>query len=134
MKSMLLLPEDFAVDLPARKRTGLIWTWIFQASTVVGVIALATLLVNITNGAFGYVALQARVDPATLAVNGTPLEQQTKEQLVELAALEALAGAFNKLNKEASLRAPAALQMCTHSWSSASFAMMSSTRGTCGSR
>ena len=100
MKSMLQAPRDYDADLAGRKRRGLIWSWLFQASTVVGVIALATLLLNITNGAFGYVALQARVDPNSLAIDGIPLEQQTKAQLIELLHRKLSTAAFNKLQKE----------------------------------
>ena len=100
MKSMLLSPHDYQVDLPTRKRRGLIWAWVFRASTLLGVIALITLLVDVTNGAFGYVALRARVDPGTLILHGVPLEQQTKEQLADLLRSKLSAGAFNKLQKE----------------------------------
>ncbi len=65
-----------------------------------GVIALVTLLLNITNGAFGYVALQARVDPNSLAIDGISLEQQTKTQLVDLLRTKLSAAAFNKLQKD----------------------------------
>jgi phosphate transport system permease protein len=95
--------EDFRVDLTGRKRSGLIWLWIFQLSTVVGVIALATLLLTIINGAFGYVALEARVHPETLAVDGAPLEAQGKEQLLVLLRSHLSSGAFNKLDNEHSL-------------------------------
>ena len=100
MRSQLLPPQDYQADLPARKRSGLMWARIFQVSTVIGVIALVTLLLNISNGAFGYVALKARVDPGTLAVGGIPLEGQTKEQLTELLRSKLSAGAFNKINSE----------------------------------
>jgi phosphate transport system permease protein len=99
MKSTLVHP-DYRVDLPARQRRGLAWRWIFQVATVVGVIALVILLAHVVNGSFGYVALQARIDPQTLAVNGAALEQQSGPQLVELLRQRLSAGAFNKLNSE----------------------------------
>ena len=34
-----------------------------QASTVVGIVVLMALLLNIMNGAFGYAAVQNKVDP-----------------------------------------------------------------------
>ncbi|HEY2980549.1 MAG TPA: phosphate ABC transporter permease PstA, partial [Anaerolineales bacterium] len=81
-------------------RFGAIWRTIFQVCTAVGILALAALLLTIIDGAFGYVALDARVDPASLAVNGAPLENQSKEQLVELLRSKLSSGAFNKLNNE----------------------------------
>jgi phosphate transport system permease protein len=99
MKEKLANP-NYDVNIKGRNRGGLIWRWIFQASTVVGIIALTALLLNIMNGAFGYVALEARVDPATLAVGGTPLEHQTKEQLISVLKSKLSSGAFNKLEKD----------------------------------
>lgn len=99
MKEKLSNP-NYDVNIKGRNRGGLIWRWIFQASTVVGILALTALLLNIMNGAFGYVALEARVDPGTLAVNGTPLENQTKEQLISVLKANISSGAFNKLEKD----------------------------------
>ena len=99
MKEKLANP-NYNVNIEGRNRGGLIWRWIFQASTVVGILALTALLLNIMNGAFGYVALEARVDPGTLAVNGTPLENQTREQLISVLKEHISSGAFNKLEKD----------------------------------
>jgi len=99
MKEKLANP-NYDVNIQGRNRGGLIWRWIFQASTVVGIIALTALLLNIMNGAFGYVALEARVDPATLAVDGTPLENQSREQLISVLKSKLSSGAFNKLEKD----------------------------------
>ncbi|HKG52612.1 MAG TPA: phosphate ABC transporter permease PstA [Anaerolineales bacterium] len=99
MKEKLANP-NYNVNIEGRNRGGSIWRWIFQASTVVGILALTALLLNIINGAFGYVALEARVDPATLTVNGTPLESQTKEQLISVLKAHVSSGAFNKLEKD----------------------------------
>jgi phosphate transport system permease protein len=100
-----VLPRDFRADLGGRKRAGMIWFWVLQFATVVAVLALAALLLNIINGSFGYVALEARVHPDTLAVNGVPLEAQDKDQLLALLQSRLSAGAFNKLDKERSFGA-----------------------------
>jgi phosphate transport system permease protein len=92
--------EGFAHNLEGRNRRGVLWHVLFQASTVVGIVALVALVLNIINGAFGYVAYEARVDPDTLAVDGTPVEEQSKDQLVALLQSTLSSGAFNKLNKE----------------------------------
>jgi phosphate transport system permease protein len=96
------MPGDFDVNRSGRRRLGLVWFWIFQFSTILGVLALATLLLNIVNGAFGYVALEPRVHPQTLAVDGLPLEDQSQDQLVALLQSRLSAGAFNKLDHERS--------------------------------
>ena len=92
--------QGFANNLEARNRKGVIWHVIFQASTIVGIIALIALMLNIINSAFGYVAYEAKVDPDTLAVDGTPLESQSKEQLVTLLRSTLSRGAYNKLENE----------------------------------
>jgi len=92
--------QGFTNNLNARNRNGVIWHVIFQASTVVGIIALIALLFNVINGAFGYVAYEARVDPDTLTVDGVPVGEQSKEQLVSLLQSILSNGAYNKLENE----------------------------------
>ena len=51
-----------------RNRSGKIWSIVFQASTIVAIIALTALIYNIIIGSFGFVALQNKVDPASLVL------------------------------------------------------------------
>ena len=99
MKEKLINPH-YNVNIEGRNRSGSLWRRLFQLSTVIGIVALAALLLNILNSAFGYAALEAKVDPASLAVNGIALEDQNKEQLIELLKSELSSGAFNKLEKD----------------------------------
>jgi phosphate transport system permease protein len=91
---------EFAQNFDARNRNGIIWHLVFQASTVVGIIALIAMLLNIINGALGYVAYEGRIDPSTLAINGVTIEQQNKEQLISLLQSKLSKGAYNKLDTE----------------------------------
>ncbi len=91
---------DFEQDLTVRNRKGAIWQLIFQASTIVGIIALIAMLLNIINGSIGYVAYEGRIDPATLAANSVTIEQQNKEQLIALLQSKLSKGAYNKLDNE----------------------------------
>jgi phosphate transport system permease protein len=92
--------QGFADNLEARNRKGVLWQVVFQTSTIVGIIALIALMLNIINGAFGYVAYEAKVDPETLAVTGIPIQDQSKEQLVARLQSTLSRGAFNKLEKD----------------------------------
>jgi phosphate transport system permease protein len=92
--------EGFSNNLGTRHRKGAVWRMLFQASTIVGILALIALMLNVINGAFGYVAYEAKVDPDTLAVDGVPLEEQSKEQLVTLLQSTLSSGAYKKLNNE----------------------------------
>jgi phosphate transport system permease protein len=91
--------EGFSDNLGTRHRKGVLWRVLFLASTVVGIIALIALILNIINGAFGYVAYQARVDPDSLAVDGVALTDQSKEQLVPLLQSKISSGAYRTLDK-----------------------------------
>jgi phosphate transport system permease protein len=87
-------------NLAARHRIGRLWHWLFQASTIAGIIALAALLYTIVVQSFGLVAVQDTVDPASLAVNGVPLEQLSKEQLVAILTGHVSAGVMRRLESE----------------------------------
>jgi phosphate transport system permease protein len=99
MKEKLVNP-NYNVNIDGRNRSGSVWRWVFQLSTVIGIIALAALLLNISNSAFGYVALEAKVDPATLTVDGSALEDQNKDQLIAILKSKISDGAYNKLEKD----------------------------------
>jgi len=90
----------FKNNFHARHRIGTIWHVLFRAATVAGILALIALLFNVLNGAFGYAALEYRVDPKSLAVNGVTLEHQSKDQLIALLQSKISKGAFNKLEKD----------------------------------
>ncbi|KAF0108982.1 MAG: phosphate transport system permease protein [Anaerolineaceae bacterium] len=87
-------------NLPSRNRAGRTWQLVFLSSTVIGILALTALLLNILDSSFGFVVLHAKTDPATFAVDGVALEDQTKGQLVSLLQNELSRGAYNKLENE----------------------------------
>jgi phosphate transport system permease protein len=61
---------------------------------------LTLLLYNILNSAFGYIAVQAKVDPLTLSASRQPLEELTKEDLVIILEENISSGAFNTIERE----------------------------------
>lgn len=60
--------EETKSFIESRHRVGLIWRVVFQASTIIAIIALSALLYNIIIGAFGYVAVQNKVDESQLVL------------------------------------------------------------------
>ena len=92
--------QGFSNNLGARHRRGAVWRVFFQASTIVGILALIALMLNVIDGAFGYVAYEAKTDPDTLAAGGVTLQEQRKEQLVALLQSTLSSGAYNKLENE----------------------------------
>jgi len=91
---------EFKDNIQARHRTGLIWMILFQLSTIAGIIALVTLLLTIINQSSGIVVYEAKVEPATLAVDGVSLEEQTKEQLMGVLRANLSEGAYNKIDRD----------------------------------
>src|SRR6266545_2622295 len=77
-------PEGAALQqqVTRRQRRARLWSALFLAATLVGIIALTALLFNIINSAFGYVALQNAVDPEALVL------QVQEEQLLALPNLQ----------------------------------------------
>jgi ABC-type phosphate transport system substrate-binding protein len=55
--------------LRRRKQVGAFWGWLFLLSTMLGVFVLVVLVADIVDEAFGYVAIQYRVDPGALTTN-----------------------------------------------------------------
>ncbi len=92
--------EAFADNLPTRYRSARVWQLVFVASTIVGIVVLTALLLNILNGAFGLAAVQVTVEPATLAVDGVPIEDQSREQLVQILQDNLKAAVFQRLETE----------------------------------
>jgi len=74
--------RQLAENLKKRHRIGKFWQTVFFFAIAVGMIALVSLLLNIVNGAFGYVIVENRVDPDTLA--SEPLEDLEAAELAEI--------------------------------------------------
>lgn len=90
----------FVDNTAKRHRSEKAWNVIFLVSTAIGIIALILLMLNIINQSFGYVALDTRVDPDELAINGVPIEEQAKEPLLATLQDRISAGRFRQLNRE----------------------------------
>jgi len=92
----------FKDDLSARTRAGKRWQVVFLAATILAIISLTLLLINIIDSVFGFVVLDSKVDPAMLIVDGIPLEDQSRDQLIGVLKMNLSSGAFNKIEKEKS--------------------------------
>lgn len=90
----------FTDNLARRRRWGWFWRVLLQFSTVAGIVALSALIYTIINQSFGYVALQNRVEPATLAVEGVPLEDLPGEELARILEAHISAGLYRRLDRE----------------------------------
>ena len=95
------LPE-FESNLPKRHRSGKFWRAIFRISTVVGVIALVALLLNVSNSTMGYAAINYKIHPDELAINGIPLEMLHQSDLAYILRENVSSGLYENLDNEKS--------------------------------
>lgn len=96
--------EDQVSNLPRRHRIGATWLLIFQASTIVGIIALATLLFKIINDSFGYAIIVYKTDPAEIIPSPNLLEDLTKDELIAILQANITSGRYQTLDKETPLQ------------------------------
>jgi phosphate transport system permease protein len=80
-----------------------VWQSVFQISTTIGMITLALLLFTVVNQTFGLVAIDNKVDPASLAVNGVPIEELDQHILISIIEQNVSPGKFRQLEREKSL-------------------------------
>jgi phosphate transport system permease protein len=92
--------EDFSANIPTRHRNGTIGRALFGLSLVVGMIALALLGYNVVDEAFTLVAVEYQVDPDTLAIDGRPLEELEKEELVAILQEHISANLFRRFERD----------------------------------
>jgi len=71
----------FEDTLDKRHRAGRAWKVVFQISTVIGIIALATLIVKIFNDTMGYAAIEYKKNPAELTSTGKSLDEMSCTEL-----------------------------------------------------
>ncbi len=89
---------EFRHNLAGRHRSSRVWQFIFLASTVVGIVVLMALLLNILNGVFGLGAIENKVDPATLAPEGTSFDDLSSEQLAGILRDNVSEGLYRNLS------------------------------------
>ena len=81
-----------------RYRKAWVWQTLFLSSLLIAIVSLTALLLNVIDGAFGYVAFEYKEDPSTL--NEKPLQELTNEELLVILQDNLSKGAYNKLNEE----------------------------------
>jgi phosphate transport system permease protein len=91
---------QFSTDLAGRHRKAGIWLVLFRISTLVGVIALAALIVSIVNDSAGYAVIQYKVDPNSLSTDGRPLSELTCEELIPILQENVSANRYRQLVKD----------------------------------
>jgi phosphate ABC transporter membrane protein len=101
--------EDFKRNIARRRFIGHIWRYMFFSSLIIGMIALVTLLGTIVNRAFGTIAVQERVNPATLSEQ--PLEELSQEELLAIAQANLSGNVRRRLDREEPLEQRSAAEL-----------------------
>jgi phosphate transport system permease protein len=66
---------------------------------VIGIVFLSLLLFNIINQSFGYIAIETKINPDTLKVNGVSLDQLSVPELREILAKNVSSGRLRQLER-----------------------------------
>jgi phosphate transport system permease protein len=119
-------PEDasYASFVRKRRRMGAFFRSLFLLATALGIVILAVLVLDVANNAFGYVAIQNRIDPTRLVdsyyeqersstlnsgddaqaqIGGDHLEDLPREDLLAILAANISAGRLRALNAQTPL-------------------------------
>jgi phosphate transport system permease protein len=73
--------EEFAPNMAVRKVRAGVWNLVFLVSTLVGVLALVTLVLTLIDNCFGAVILQDAVPVSQVSDTGKPLDQLSDAEL-----------------------------------------------------
>jgi len=99
-KNLVGRGPEFQENIETRQKRGKRWHIFFRVATVVGMVALVALLYNIVNQSFGLAAIENSVEPATLAVDGVPLEQLSQVQLTTILSQHVSKGLMRRFEHE----------------------------------
>jgi phosphate transport system permease protein len=90
--------DDLQKFVDARYRTAWVWQTVFLSALLIAILALSALILNVVDGAFGYVVYEFKKDPAL--VSEKPIDDLNQTELIALLKDNLSRGAYNKLNNE----------------------------------
>lgn len=90
--------QDLQRFVQARYRTAWIWQVVFLSALLLAILSLSALILDVVDGAFGYVAYEFKKDPLT--ISQTPIDDLQKEELLTILQTNLSKGAYGKLDKE----------------------------------
>lgn len=81
-----------------RYRKAWVWQVLFLSALLIAILSLSALILDVVDGAFGYVAYEFKNDPALFTEK--PLDDLNKDELLTVLQENLSRGAYNKLNEE----------------------------------
>ena len=103
MKALNSLAPQFKSNLPARHRIAKILKFVFQSATAIGIAMLVLLLLTVLNNLVGIVAIVNTIEPETFAINGIPLEDLPKKEIIQIIETNLSKGMIRQLTREKAL-------------------------------
>ncbi|MBE9479622.1 MAG: phosphate ABC transporter permease PstA [Chloroflexi bacterium] len=97
---LVLNGDEFAYEIGKRHRIGALWRRLFQVWIIVGIVALSALLINIINSNVGYAAFEYGTPPDSLAREGVPLEELSRDQLAVIFQNNVSKGLYRRYESE----------------------------------
>lgn len=91
--------SNFKENVKKRYTISNSWNVVFTISTVIAVMMLILLLMNIINGAFGYVAIENTIEPTELVSSGN-LDELNEAQLINILESNLSKGLIRRYNSE----------------------------------
>lgn len=101
---MIPRSEKLEQHLKNRYRIGTVWKVAFYFSTAVAITFLILLILNIINGAFGFVAIENTIEPEDLAVDGRDLDTLDGDELIRILESNLSKGLVRRYNHEEPLK------------------------------
>jgi phosphate transport system permease protein len=101
--------KDLQKFVANRYRKAWVWQFIFLVALLFAIVSLSALLLNVADGAFGYVAFEYKKDPSQFS--DKPIEELTQAELLAVLQENLSKGAYNKLNDESPMEARSQIEL-----------------------
>jgi phosphate transport system permease protein len=101
--------KDLQKFVANRYRKAWIWQFAFLTALLFAIVSLSALLLNVADGAFGYVAFEYKKAPSQFS--DQPIEELTQAELLAVLQENLSKGAYNKLNDESPMEARSQIEL-----------------------
>ena len=101
--------KDLQKFVANRYRKAWIWQFVFLTALLFAIVSLSALLLNVADGAFGYVAFEYKKDPSQFS--DKPIEELSQAELLAVLQENLSKGAYNKLNDESPMEARSQVEL-----------------------
>ena len=101
--------KDLQKFVANRYRKAWVWQFVFLTALLFAIVSLSALLLNVADGAFGYVAFEYKKDPAQFS--DKPIEELSQAELLVVLQDNLSKGAYKKLDDESPMEARSQVEL-----------------------